>query len=90
MLLKPSLVEPLLELTDRFYRARKNPIALAALMGPMTLLALMLGRADLTRLELLASRRLGGSVRAIVTEDACLAADVDRPDQLPLGEEGVA
>ncbi|MEX2540397.1 MAG: NTP transferase domain-containing protein [Trueperaceae bacterium] len=82
MLLKPQLVGPLLELIDRLYLSRKNPVALAGLMGPGTLLALMFGRADLNRLERLASERLGGSVRAVVTDDACLAADVDRGDQL--------
>lgn len=82
MLLRPKLVGPLLELIDRLYLSRKNPIALAGLMGPGTLLALMFGRADLDRLERLASERLGGLVRAVVTQDACLAADVDRSDQL--------
>lgn len=88
LLLKPRLVQPLLELADRFYRARKNPFAMAALLGPLTLLDLMLGRADLERLERLVSRRLGGVARAVVSEDACLAADIDRSEHLPEGEEG--
>ncbi|MEX2535482.1 MAG: NTP transferase domain-containing protein [Trueperaceae bacterium] len=90
MLLKPRLVGSLLDLIDRVYRARKNPLALAVLVGPRTLLALLLGRADLTRLEQLASERLGGVAHAVVSADACLAADVDRLEQLdvpmPVGE----
>lgn len=82
MLLTPRMVGPILDLIDRFYRARKNPLALAALVGPWTLLALLLGRAHLPRLERLVSRRLAGDARAVVSEDACLAADVDTPDHL--------
>jgi molybdopterin-guanine dinucleotide biosynthesis protein A len=82
MLVEPGLVGSLLDLSDRVYRARKNPLALARLVGPGTVAALLLGRADLTRLERLASERLGGIARAVVSEDACLAADVDRGEHL--------
>lgn len=82
MLLRPNLVGSLLDLIDNVYRTRKNPFALAAIVGPGTLLSLLLGRADLCRLERLASLRLGGVARVVVSKDACLAADVDRPDQL--------
>jgi molybdopterin-guanine dinucleotide biosynthesis protein A len=82
MLLRPSLVGPLLDLIDSVYRARKNPLALAGLVGPRTLLALLLGRADLRELERIVSGRLGGIARAVVCSDACLAADVDRIEHL--------
>ena len=82
MLLKPTLIAPLLRFMDNLYRARKNPLALAGLVGPGTLLALLTGRADLHRLERIASARLGGKARAVVSEDACLAADVDGLEHL--------
>lgn len=82
MLLEPRLIAPLLQLIDRIYRARKNPFALAGQIGPRTLLALLAGRADLVRLEQLASKRLGGEARAVLSEDACLAADVDGIEHL--------
>jgi molybdopterin-guanine dinucleotide biosynthesis protein A len=82
MLLRPALVGPLLDLIDRVYRARKNPFALAGLVGPGTLLALLLGRADLRELERIVSDRLGGVARAVACSDACLAADVDRIEHL--------
>ncbi|HEX7004183.1 MAG TPA: nucleotidyltransferase family protein [Trueperaceae bacterium] len=82
MLLRPTLTAPLLRFMDRVYLARKNPFALARLVGPRTLLALLAGRADVNRLEQIVTGRLGGKVRAVISEDASLAADVDRLEHL--------
>lgn len=93
LLLHPSLTAPFLALIERAYRARKNPAALATLVGPRTLLAFITGRAEIPTLERIVGQRLGGVVRAVVSEDACLAADVDRPEHLvdaPPGIERVA
>jgi hypothetical protein len=55
---------------------------LAGLIGPRTLVELVLGSADLTRLERVVGALVGGEARAVVSDDACLAADVDRVEQL--------
>ena len=78
-------VMALLPVIDRFYRARKNPVALAGLMGLDTLLALVFGTASIARLERRACALLGVEARALVSPDAALAADVDRPAHVPGG-----
>lgn len=83
MLLDASLVPRLMPLVDRVYRARKNPFALAAIVGWRTLLALVLGRANLPGLEARVGQLLGARVAALLTDDAALAADVDELAHVP-------
>ncbi|HZJ08127.1 MAG TPA: NTP transferase domain-containing protein [Trueperaceae bacterium] len=78
-----SGVAALLPLVDRLYRGRKNPFALAAMMGFDVLASLLLGTASIDRLERRASELLGRTVKAVISADAELAADVDRPSHLP-------
>jgi molybdopterin-guanine dinucleotide biosynthesis protein A len=83
MLIGAEVIPAFLELIDRIYTARKNPFALSALLGVDVLVSLLLGRASLKQLEARAADRLGAAVSAVISPDACLAADVDRPEQLP-------
>lgn len=83
VLIDPEVVPALLPLIDRVYRARKNPLALASIVGIDVLVAVLLGRANLPGLERRVAKLLGAPVRALVTDDAALAADIDEPSQLP-------
>ena len=83
VLMAPAAVPKLLPLIDAAFRARKNPLALAGLFGVDVLLALLLGRAGIGQLERRLERISGIRARALVTDDAALAADVDRPGHLP-------
>lgn len=83
VLLRRALAPTLLPQIDRVFRARKNPFALAGIIGADVLFALLLGRADIARLEARVSRIMNAPVRALITDDAALAADVDKPSQLP-------
>jgi molybdopterin-guanine dinucleotide biosynthesis protein A len=83
MLLDAAVIPAFLELIDRVFSARKNPLALSSLLGLDVLLSLLLGRASLRQLEQRVSARLGATVTAVISQDACLAADIDRPEQLP-------
>ncbi len=85
LLLSPEVVPNLLTVADRVVRARKNPIALSALFGLDVIFGFLLGTIGVPRLERRASRILGYEARAMVTEDAALAADVDRPEHLSGG-----
>lgn len=82
ILLRREAVPALLPQIDRLYRARKNPLALAFLIGLDVLFALLLGRARLPKLEERVSKILGAPVRALPTEAASLAADVDAVEHL--------
>lgn len=87
MLLTPGITASLLPFVERVYRARKNPLALAGLVGPGTLLKFVTGRLGLAALEQRVSKLIGGSARALITEHACIGADVDRPEQLEAIED---
>lgn len=70
------------------YAQRKRPLRLAMMLGPGVTLAVALSMATgrgfvrLARLERAASRLLRAEARALITRDASLAADVDRPGDL--------
>lgn len=83
LLLDRALAPALLPLVDRVFRARKNPFALASIVGLDVLLAFVLGHADVPRLEKRVSQLLGAPARALLSEDAALAADVDSPAHMP-------
>lgn len=82
ILLRPAIVPGLLPLLDRAYRARKNPLRLAALVGWDVLVRLVARRLSIGAAEQRISRLLGGEARAWVGADPALAADIDRLDHL--------
>ncbi len=64
------------------HAARKSPLRLAAMLGPGTILRLLIGQLlpgtlSLEYLEKKASRMLGASVKAIITEHASVGTDID-------------
>lgn len=83
VLMQRALAPSLLPQIDRVFRARKNPFALAGIIGLDVLFALLTGRADIRQLEKRVSSLVKAPVRALITDDAALAADVDSPAQLP-------
>lgn len=83
LLVDAALVPRLLPQLDRVFRARKNPFALASIFGTGVLLSLALGTASIARLERLVGGLVGAPVRALISDDAALAADVDSPAHLP-------
>lgn len=85
VLIDPKAVPKLLPLINRVYGARKNPLALAGIVGIDVLIALLLGRATLPGLETRVAKLLSTPVRALVSDDAALASDVDEPSQLLAG-----
>ncbi|HET8984800.1 MAG TPA: NTP transferase domain-containing protein [Trueperaceae bacterium] len=86
--MKRAAIGGLLPLIDDLYRARKNPFALAGKMGIDTLFALATGTATISQLERRARRLLGVEARALISSDAAIAADVDRPAHVPGAGDG--
>ncbi len=82
-LLKPACVPRLLSVADKLYRSRKNPVGLAGILGFDVVIKLLLGRISIAELEARASRILGASARVFISQDASIAADVDKLEQLP-------
>ena len=81
-LVLPSVLPQLLPWIDRAYRARKNPLALARMIGFWTAASLAMGLATLQGLERSVGRSTGLDVRVDVTEEAAIGADVDHPEHL--------
>ena len=81
-LVASAAVPGLLPWIERAYRARKDPLSLARLIGVGTLVRLLLGRATLEGLAQRVGRLTGLEVRVEVTPEAAIGADVDRPEHL--------
>ncbi len=85
-----SIADHEMDVAKRLSRARKHPLQMALLVGPGTLVALMLGRLTLAQAEAAMSRRLGIRMSAIVSPYAELGMDVDKPTQLAMVREELA
>jgi molybdopterin-guanine dinucleotide biosynthesis protein A len=81
-LIRPCAIASLIPWIDRVYRARKNPLALARIIGFGTALRFLLGQVTLASLEREVGRKVGLDVRVSVTNEAAIGADVDRPEHI--------
>lgn len=70
-------------LTELFAR-RKNPLAMGQLFGLGFLWLLLTGRAPLALIEQRVSTALRGKFRALITEHAEIAVDIDKPSDYAL------
>jgi CTP:molybdopterin cytidylyltransferase MocA len=82
VLLSVDALLRLLPLIDAAFAARKQPWALARIIGLTTLLSLLLGRASIAAIERRVAALVGVSVIAHRSYDASIAADVDDPSHL--------
>lgn len=64
--------------------ARKNPLRLAARIGPMTLLRYATNRLDLAAAFALLSRHAGATIAPVMLDNPDAAVDVDTPEDLAL------
>ncbi len=79
-----SVVRSGSDVPRRLSQARKQPWRIALVIGPGTLLALLLRRLLLSQAERRISRRLGLRAAVLVCPHAEVAMDVDKPAQLAL------
>jgi molybdopterin-guanine dinucleotide biosynthesis protein A len=89
MLLRPEGVLRAEAFFSRLSAGRKSGLRLAAAIGPLTLLRFVLGVLPLAAVEQRAGRLAGMRVRALITELAELAMDVDKPHQLAVVERAL-
>ena len=82
MLVDPQklLADP--QLIRRGFRARKNPLALAAIFGPALALKYLAGRARVDDLVVRGGRLIGGKVAAVRGADPVLAMDCDNAEDI--------
>lgn len=69
-------------LVDAAYNARKNPLALARILGPAFLGKFLGKRLAVAEIERKATQVLGCRAGAVEMRDATIAFDVDKPDDL--------
>lgn len=79
-----------LPLLKRALALRKQPLALAQMIGFGTLLRVILGQADIGGLEARVSRIVGVPVRGLITPYAEVGADLDKEEDLVWLEGGAA
>lgn len=85
--LAPEAVAPVLALLERFYRARKSPLRLAALLGVGVFLRFLAGRLSIRDVERRFRQLTGCAGRAVICPDPEVGMDVDKPEDWRLVQE---
>jgi GTP:adenosylcobinamide-phosphate guanylyltransferase len=89
VLVKPQFLMRRQDLIRDFYQHRKSPVRLAGMLGAGFVLRLLSGTLTLAHLERRIGQVVGGEARAIVSEHAELAFDVDKPEDLEIIRQSV-
>ena len=77
-----GVIERMSGVFDAFYRARKNPMAMAKILGPSFLMKALTGRLTIAEAERAVSRLLDAPCGALEMSTAGIAWDVDKPAHL--------
>lgn len=86
-LLDASLVDLFLPRLRQVLAARKQPLKLAALIGPLVLLRLVTGQLSIEQLQERVSSILGVRARALITPHAAVGTDIDKEEDLELARQ---
>lgn len=81
-LLEPRLVKAFMPRLKQVIENRKNPLALAGLIGVPVLVKFLLGSLTIRELEARVTRILGVDARALISAHAEIGFDVDKPEDL--------
>lgn len=84
LVIRRSSLQRLVPWFERAYRKRKNPLALAHMIGWQVLWRLLWRRASLAWLEQRISRLLGIKVKVLLSQETSLASDIDSLEQLQI------
>lgn len=77
MLVRPAALARNAALIEKLFKARKNQIGMARLLGPGFVLRFLLGKLTVAQAEARASQLTGCRCRALLGADPRLAADID-------------
>jgi GTP:adenosylcobinamide-phosphate guanylyltransferase len=86
MLIDPTFVERNRGVGDRIFATRKNPIAMARVIGFRFVVRLVLGRLTVEEVEKKLGQIIGGRGAAVFTNHASIGADVDKPIDVVVAE----
>ena len=86
MLLAPQLVRRHRELGQRLFDARKSPVRMAQVLGPIFIVKYVLGVLRVHDVELKMEQMVGAKCAAVRTRYAAIGADVDKPIDVVVAE----
>ncbi|MDY0088489.1 MAG: nucleotidyltransferase family protein [Coriobacteriia bacterium] len=86
MLVDPVLVERNREIGGKVFATRKNPVAMARVIGMRFVVRLLLGRLTVAEVEEKLGELIGGRGAAVYTSEASIGADVDKPVDVIVAE----
>lgn len=86
MLVDPVLVAKNREIGARVFATRKNPVAMARVIGMKFAVRLLLGKLTAAEVEAKLGDIVGGRGAAVYTEEASIGADVDKPVDVIVAE----
>lgn len=86
MLVNPALLLANQEIGGRIFATRKNPAAMARIIGIRFVVKLVLGRLTVPEVERKLGQLIGGTGAAIYTRHASVGADVDKPVDVVVAE----
>lgn len=86
MLVDPLLVDRNREIGGRIFATRKNPLAMARVIGMRFVVRLALGRLTVVEVEQKLGELIGGRGAAVFTSEASIGADVDKPVDVIVAE----
>ncbi|MBM3458177.1 MAG: hypothetical protein FJX77_06565 [Armatimonadetes bacterium] len=75
---------------DEAHRRRKDPLFLARMMEPISILRFLAGRLQLEQIGAAVTRLTGIRSGLVITPHACVGTDVDRPEDLVLARARLA
>jgi len=81
---RPELVQENRELLDSLVQGRKHAWKIARMIGPLTLVRFLLRRLSIDDVEETAARLLGQPVEVVLSHDAELAMDLDKPEHFAI------
>ncbi len=86
MLVEPAVIVANREIGGRIFATRKNPIAMAQVIGMRFVVKLILGKLDVSEVERKLGEIIGGTGAAVYTSYASIGADVDKPVDVVVAE----
>lgn len=86
MLIDPVLLDRNREIGGRIFATRKNPIAMARVIGVRFVFRLVLGKLTVAEVEAKLGELIGGTGAAVYTSEASIGADVDKPVDVIVAE----
>lgn len=86
-LVERRIIPQALDVVEQFYRARKNPLRLASLLGLGYIVKWAAGSLTLEELESKVSSMVGAQGRVIISSHPEVGLDIDKPSHIPPVEE---